>query len=182
MYANRLGNIKMKIKELKTRIANNKTKEVIDTLMDYLSENNNEFYNEIIVLSSKFEQTKKEFRGGNLAQADRNTEIVRINYALLEMIDEIFAIDSPKNTLKKAVDNLKVISNNNQKLFISTEGLEQAIKIHIKETSTWARVISFKDVKQAKSTQNVYVELDCYVTPKRTHIESDNYCEKNQAF
>ena len=43
---------------------------------------------------------------------------------------------------------------------------------NIKESQNWAKEISFKDSIHSKDTKKIFVPLDFYLTPKRTHFDA----------
>src|SRR5665647_2702955 len=72
-----------------------------------------------------------------------------------ESVKLIFSFAS--NKLKKA----------NFEFGSTKEDLETSINKHIREVSNWSNEITFKDLKAAKKTQNVYIELDVFIYPRR---------------
>ncbi|MBN8823572.1 MAG: hypothetical protein J0I82_16185, partial [Spirosoma sp.] len=45
---------------------------------------------------------------------------------------------------------------------------------NVKESRNWAKEISFKDLIHSKDTRKIFVPLDFYLTPRRTHFEVNN--------
>ena len=80
--------------------------------------------------------------------------------------------------IKKAFDELILYLKSldkltQRKLLIDKKGFENAISNHINFVSKWACEISFKDLQNAKSTQDTYVDLDLYLTPKKNQLLTD---------
>lgn len=44
------------------------------------------------------------------------------------------------------------------------------LRTHVAELRSWAHTVSFRDMKEAKQTHQIYIELNTYVMPLRTHL------------
>jgi Cdc6-like AAA superfamily ATPase len=80
--------------------------------------------------------------------------------------------------IKKAFDELirylKTLDKLTQrKLLVDKKGFENAISKHINFVKNWASEISFKDLTNAKNTQDTYVDLNLYLTPKKNQLLAD---------
>jgi predicted NACHT family NTPase len=84
--------------------------------------------------------------------------------------------------LKKALDASldvvkKVLRESKTKLLTTRDELEQSIYIHLKSVKNWSGEVSFSDIKQAKRTTDVYIELDLYVYPIHRRISRTEQIE-----
>ena len=87
--------------------------------------------------------------------------------------------------LKKALDASldvvkKVLRESKTKLLTTRDELEQSIHIHLKSVKNWSGEVSFSDIKQAKRTTDVYIELDLYVYPIHRRISRTEQIQNNQ--
>lgn len=60
-----------------------------------------------------------------------------------------------------------------QKLKSSKQDIQDSLNLHLQATKNWSEEISFSDLKKAKSINEVYVDLDLYIYPKRVRISLD---------
>jgi len=49
--------------------------------------------------------------------------------------------------------------------------LERALEAHMNEINNWAAQVKFAGLAEARATAQVYVHLDCYVTPRRYRMD-----------
>ncbi|BCS52748.1 NACHT domain-containing NTPase [Geobacter sp. SVR] len=80
------------------------------------------------------------------------------------MIKELLIKNLVSSALKVSIKILKEIG---AKLLSSPEDIEQSISQHLSGVCTWAREIIFNDLKSAKRTDQVFIELDLFVYPRR---------------
>ena len=81
-------------------------------------------------------------------------------YILTKLVDS--SLNIVKRILKETMS--KLISTNNN--FLS------AINYHLRFVKNWSSEISFTDLKSAKKTRDVFVELELYLYPRRIKIDS----------
>ncbi len=62
-------------------------------------------------------------------------------------------------------------------LQVSPADIEAALYQHTNSINTWSRAISFNDLKKAKDTMEVFIELDLFVYPIRIRIDSKETIE-----
>ncbi|MFC2155692.1 NACHT domain-containing protein [Acidobacteriota bacterium] len=72
----------------------------------------------------------------------------------------------------------KILKESNSRLLITKRDLEDAINYHLKAVENWSAEISFNDLKKAKLTSRVFIDLDVFVYPRRVRIEVDEKIEK----
>jgi len=65
---------------------------------------------------------------------------------------------------------LKTLKETSFKLKSSKQDIEEALNIHLQSTKNWAEEIAFSELKRAKSTTDVYVDLELYIYPRRIRI------------
>jgi predicted NACHT family NTPase len=63
-----------------------------------------------------------------------------------------------------------VLKDTRGKLSTTTPDLQEAINNHIRSIKNWSSEVSFSDLKKAKITTNVYVNLNIYLYPRRIRI------------
>ena len=77
--------------ELRDKMRNDKTEQVLDELGRMARERNSDFENEITLLSNRFSSLKRKRNLGLLSTSEATLENNKINYAILEMMDTIEA-------------------------------------------------------------------------------------------
>ena len=82
------------------------------------------------------------------------------DYLIEKVLDA--SLDLAKKLLNKSSSNLRT----------TREDLEQAIQHHITFVKNWSKDVDFSDSQQARSTLDIYVDLDLYLYPKRVRIDA----------
>lgn len=77
--------------------------------------------------------------------------------------------------IKKALDEVLVIGKKalretGAKLLSNKNDIEEAVTHHLSGVTTWSGEISFTDLKEAKRTEDIFIELDTFVYPRRNRI------------
>jgi predicted NACHT family NTPase len=83
------------------------------------------------------------------------------------MIKEILIKEVAKRILALALAQVKKI---NISLTSSEEEVRSALFNHVLEVKNWAGEVTFKDMKAAKSINEIYVDLDFFLFPRRDRI------------
>jgi len=86
------------------------------------------------------------------------------------MVKEILIKEGAKTIFSFATSYLKKLNTRPRS---SQEDVESALFNHIREVKNWAGEVTFKDLRAAKSIQDVYVELDFYLFPRRNRLSED---------
>jgi predicted NACHT family NTPase len=86
------------------------------------------------------------------------------------MIKEIIIKEAAKRILALALSQVKKIDIN---LTSSEDEVRSALFNHIIEVKNWAGEVTFKDMKAARNINEIYVDLDFFLFPRRDRI-SDN--------
>ncbi len=76
------------IGQFKELISEGQTKKALRHMMEYAKSKDEDFYNQLILLSGRFNSLDKKLRSGILNESDANVEQSRINYALLSVMDD----------------------------------------------------------------------------------------------
>lgn len=84
-----------------------------------------------------------------------------IETIILKCVDLLY--DFTTDTLKKVKLELKS----------SKEDIIESLNVHFQSTKNWCEEISFNDLKKHKLINEVYVNLDLYIYPKRIRISLD---------
>ncbi len=107
------------IKTLKSHIAAGKTKRTFDLLIKYMDENGFEkqkgsllFYNKIRLLLSRFNVIIEEANLGVITQEVERTSKTRINYDLMNLLDEIPNLNSKSQASKKTYNPISSSTDN----------------------------------------------------------------------
>ncbi len=84
--------------------------------------------------------------------------------------------------ISKAIDKFiesipKVVREVNLKLTSTKQDIETSITAHLQSVKNWAEEITFLDTKKSKVTDNVYVDLDLYIYPRRVRMFEDEKIE-----
>lgn len=85
-------------------------------------------------------------------------------YLSKKLLDEIY------NTIRK------IASDNKSSVASSEKDLENSLNHHLNIIQNWSEQISFKDAHTYKFTNQVYVELDLYLTPLKLHLDQSERC------
>ncbi|MBK8627854.1 MAG: hypothetical protein IPN86_20495 [Saprospiraceae bacterium] len=73
-----------------------------------------------------------------------------------------------KKILDKALKEVnKLFGKENFQIILSSQQTEDKIRFHLNKIVNWSNEISFRDLEEAKSTSQIYVDLDFYLTPKK---------------
>lgn len=84
--------------------------------------------------------------------------------------------------IKKALDRsfriaknvaISLLGEKGAKLSSSKVDFEQSLDLHLRSIKNWSEEVSFTDLKQAKRTTDIFIELDLYVQPRRVRIEGE---------
>ena len=89
---------------------------------------------------------------------------------------------SREDILNYSVDNAieyarKLTSDIKSSISTNRHDIQSALFRQLREVDNWCGEISFSDLKRAKKTDQVYVELDMYLLPLRKRIELDEVIE-----
>lgn len=71
----------------------------------------------------------------------------------------------------------KILKEQRAKLLTTKEDIEQSLTLHLRSVKNWSDEVSFSDLKKAKRTTDVFIELDLYVSPRRLRIEPNEQVE-----
>ena len=83
-----------------------------------------------------------------------------------------------KKVLDTALDSAKgFLKESGSKLVTTREDIQQSINYHLRSVKNWSGEVSFNDLKKAKRTTDIYIELDLYVMPRRRRINADEIVE-----
>lgn len=85
--------------------------------------------------------------------------------------------------LSKGIDVLydfivKTVKETPFKLKSTKNDILNSLEVHIQSTKNWADEIVFSELKRAKTTNDVYVDLELYVYPRRIRISLDEHIPK----
>lgn len=80
--------------------------------------------------------------------------------------------------LSKSVDaviaSIKyLLKKNDFKLEIGKDDFEKSIEYHLRDVKNWSQEITFSDLKRAKLTSNIYIDLDLYLYPRKIKISKE---------
>lgn len=79
-----------------------------------------------------------------------------------------------KKALDTAIEAAKIVARRSRvKLLTERFDIEKSIDIHLKAVKNWSEEISFSDLKKAKRTTDIYIELDLYVYPRRIRMDAN---------
>ena len=93
------------------------------------------------------------------------TSMLIETYIVKKVLDASFA------TVKRTAANL--LANKQSKLQSSRTDVEASLLLHLQSIKNWSAEISFSDLKEAKQTTKVFIQLDLYLYPRRLRIEPD---------
>ena len=163
---------------VENKIASGETEKALSILIESKDLFLKKIQKEILLLSARLKRSNTERRKGTLTEEKYGSDYNNITYGVLDIIVE-FEIKSSakraKNSVAKAIDRLNNLTSKYDKLNIccSDTTTLHALKIHKEEITNWASFINFKDATTTKLTSKVYVDLECYLTPRRYHYHDD---------
>jgi hypothetical protein len=78
--------------------------------------------------------------------------------------------------LKKELDvalehAVEILEESGSKLLVTRKDIERSLASHIRSMANWSKKVSFSDLKKAKYTTDIYVELDLFVYPRRVRMQ-----------
>jgi hypothetical protein len=79
-------------------------------------------------------------------------------YLIKKSLDLILAIGS------------KVIKNTKFSLQSTKLDIEESLNIHLRSVKNWCSEVSFTDLKKSKSLEDIFIDLDLYVFPRRVRL------------
>lgn len=91
-------------------------------------------------------------------------------YILKKVLDT--SLELAKKALEKPKDK-KLATRNDLTLLTTRDDLEDAINYHLQSVKNWSAEVSFSDLKRAKRTTEIFIELDLFVYPRRIRIDPD---------
>jgi predicted NACHT family NTPase len=78
-----------------------------------------------------------------------------------------------ERALDTSLDIAKKLLKKSSGAFTTTrEDLEQAIQHHVTFVKNWSKEVDFSDSQKARSTLDIYVDVDLYLYPKRVRIDT----------
>lgn len=91
------------------------------------------------------------------------------------MIKEIIL----KELSKRIIDSVvKAAKNTKIKTYSTEADIFDALSQHLVFVNQWSSEVNFADLKQAKSTNKVFVQLDLYFQPQRIRLTENDHLEK----
>lgn len=65
----------------------------------------------------------------------------------------------------------KLLTESRSSLVVTRDDIESSIDHHLRAVKNWSQSVSFSDLKQAKRTTDIFIDLDLYVYPRRIRIQ-----------
>lgn len=84
------------------------------------------------------------------------------------MISEIIIKESAKEIFKYSTNFLK---KHLKKLAAKETDIYHSLNEHIQKVKNWSSEVTFKDLKSSKGIEQIYIELDMYIYPRKIRIE-----------
>ncbi|MEO9802353.1 MAG: NACHT domain-containing protein [Reichenbachiella sp.] len=80
--------------------------------------------------------------------------------------------------IKEGVKAIFTLANSRTKnlnltLNCTKSNIENSLNQHLRMVKNWSGEITFKDIKSAKNTQSIYIQLNIFLYPKRIRISTD---------
>jgi Cdc6-like AAA superfamily ATPase len=73
---------------------------------------------------------------------------------------------------------IKLTKNTSIKVYSKEKEIFEALTQHLKFVKNWSEEVNFSDLKHAKSTKKVFVDLELYLQPIRIRIKDDEKLDK----
>lgn len=90
-------------------------------------------------------------------------------YLLNKVLDTSFS--AAKDVTKKFLNQKK------SKLLTTRTDIEDSLGLHLRSIKNWSEEVSLSDLKKAKRTTDIFIELDLYVYPRRIRIDANEIIE-----
>ncbi|MEM7374397.1 MAG: NACHT domain-containing protein [Bacteroidota bacterium] len=163
-----LERIEKKLFEISKDISEGKTKEAIDRLLVVTSGVDQKLHHELTLHSGTFAKLSSDKRKGLLSRSEENQETAHIHSSLLEII-ETLSIPSPSNQVFEDADELVISAE--EDIAIPRTAFKESIDFHLHTINKWSEGIKFRDATNEKSTANIYIHLNFFLTPARLQFE-----------
>lgn len=75
----------------------------------------------------------------------------------------------------------KFLKEKKLKIDTTEKDIEEAIAAHTNQINIWSKEIIFSDLKKAKLTSQVFIDIDIYLMPKKTRISISEEIEKKSS-
>ena len=77
--------------------------------------------------------------------------------------------------VKKALDvafeyGKKALRKTDSKLITTREEFEESVNLHLRSVNSWSTEVSFSDLKSAKLTSEIFIDLGLYVYPRHIRM------------
>jgi hypothetical protein len=72
----------------------------------------------------------------------------------------------------------KILNESKSTLLTTREDVEGSLDIHLRSVMNWSGAVSFSDLKKAKRTTEIYIDLDLDVLPRRMRIDPDERVDR----
>jgi Cdc6-like AAA superfamily ATPase len=90
------------------------------------------------------------------------------------MLEQYLVKKTLDYSFEKAKDLVKrVLNRPDAKLVTTREEIEESLDMHLRAIENWSGEISFNDLKKAKRTSDIFIELDLYVYPRRVWMRQE---------
>lgn len=88
-----------------------------------------------------------------------------------------------KNAVSIAMNaSLKLAKECGAKLLSSDTEIEESISQHIQAVDSWSQEVNFTDLKKARKINEIFIELETYVYPRRIRLKRDEIIDKTSIF
>ena len=170
------------IDEIRACIKKGSTDKAFIYFEKFLPQLKKEINNEIIILSGEFNQLKKDKRLNIKSLSDIQRDRNRINQSLLDVLEELSLDNFDDNTkqpykskiISDSISELQEIQKGLRNIDINTTSIATFIDFHQKENKNWCHIIDFKDLNRNKTISKVFVDLEYFVTPKRSQLSTED--------
>jgi predicted NACHT family NTPase len=91
------------------------------------------------------------------------------------MIMEIVIGKITDSILSASISTLKrILKEKSNRIQLDKHNIEESLVSHISMVENWSNEVNFKDLSNSKTTSNIYVHLDFYLTPSKNQFETSN--------
>lgn len=144
------------------------------------------FFNEkendnISIISQRYNLLKSDINS-SLTKEEQKAELISISKSVLHLSKQ-YNLGLSKNVSKSQTEDniiqLKSFSSTIDDLIKTVNINEDSLNLHLEDITSWCNIINFKDIKKAKITDRIYVDLDYYVVPRRRRIQKNSNSKIN---
>jgi len=175
--------------KIRNQIKKGNTEEAVAILESCINNINSELGDEITLLIGRYKLLQKNYNINTISEMEKSLELSKINRIILDIAKKINVNIRKKHVINnelrkksqtaslteidKALKTLNSTYNFIENINITDANIYESLLIHKKEVKNWCDFVYFKDSQSSKLTNQIYVDLEYYLVPKKIHINKE---------